>query len=266
MQENHSERLGPGSPTWVAHSASHLARYLFASEHVRGKRVLDAGTGTGYGAMLLKMAGAAEVQAVDIDPSSIEQAKVRFRVNGLNYLVDDCEKLANVQGPFDVICNFENIEHLNRPEALLENAARLLADDGTLFCSTPDRATSQEETDRPSNPYHMFEWYRDEFQAILAKYFEDVNIRVEVEYLAVTLKTQAANSLTQHLAYLWASPLVRLSRIFGKLIGQAPPAWDTLSLLAATSPADYSIVSHEVAPLLGTSHAQFAICRRPRRT
>ena len=140
-----SERLGPGSPTWDAHSAFHVARYLFAADHVRGKRVLDAGTGTGYGARILKAAGAAEVQGIDIDPASIAQAQEKFATEGLQYLVNDCEKLANVQGPFDIICNFENIEHLNQPEAFLANAARLLKDDGLLLCSTPDRATSEWE-------------------------------------------------------------------------------------------------------------------------
>jgi SAM-dependent methyltransferase len=266
MQEDFkTERLGPGSPSWDADSPSHLARYLFAAEYVQGKRVLDAGAGTGYGSLVLKIAGAAEVQGVDIDPSVIEQARGRFQCEGLNYLADDCEKLANVQGPFDVICNFENIEHLNRPEAFLENAARLLKDDGVLFCSTPDRATSEWEDGRPKNPFHTIEWYREEFQAILAKYFDDIDIRVEVEYRSVSLRIEAARNLTQHLTYLWASPLVRLSRVFGKLIGQEPPAWGTLFQLAAATPGDYRVVPLAIASLLGTPTSHFALCRKPRR-
>ena len=266
MQENQfAERLGPGSPTWMADSPSHLARYLFVAEHVRGKRVLDAGTGTGYGALVLKMAGATEVQGIDIDPAAIEQAKGRFQFEGLNYQVDDCEKLANVQGPFDVICNFENIEHLNRPEAFLENAARLLSDDGVLFCSTPDRAASEWEADRPNNPFHTVEWYREEFEAVLAKHFDDIDIKVQVEYRSVSLKREAMYSLMHHLTYLWASPLVRLSRAVGKLVGHKSPTWDLLPRLAATTPGDYAIVPQPVAALLGFSYAQFAFCRKPRR-
>jgi protein-L-isoaspartate O-methyltransferase len=48
------ERLVPGEPEWAEFSAPHLARYLFAAEYARGRRVLDAGTGSGYGARNLR--------------------------------------------------------------------------------------------------------------------------------------------------------------------------------------------------------------------
>ena len=227
--------------------------------------MLDAGTGTGYGARILKAAGAAEVRGIDIDSSSINQAREKFQAEGLEYLVDDCEQLANVQGPFDVICNFENIEHLNKPEAFLENAARLLKDDGLLLCSTPDRATSEWEGDRPSNPYHTVEWYRHEFQALLNRSFEEVEIRVQIEYLSVVLRRQAAHHLTSHLAYLWKTPMVRVSRLVDKLFKQQAPSWETLGHLAASSPGDFPIVPHDLAPFLGQSQVHFALCRKPRR-
>ena len=44
--------------------------------------------------------------------------------------MDDCEQLHNVSGPFDLICCFEAIEHIGRPERFLQRACRLLAGDG----------------------------------------------------------------------------------------------------------------------------------------
>jgi SAM-dependent methyltransferase len=260
------ERMGPHSHNWRQDSANHVTRYLFAADHVRGKRALDAGTGYGYGALILKVQGASEVQAVDIDAGSIDLARQRFGREGLEYLVDDCEQLGKVRGPFGVITNFENIEHLNRPEAFLEAVARLLADDGVFFCSTPDRAISKTDGDKPSNPYHVREWYRDEFQALLDRYFEDVEIRVQIENLTMARQREGRDQLIKHLTYLWSTPLMRASRALGRLLGQQPPSWEELYFLSSPSPDEFPIVRHPIADLLGTTQVHFAICRKPRRS
>jgi SAM-dependent methyltransferase len=266
MENQHfDERLKLDSSDWGQNSAYHVARYLFAADHVQGKRVLDAGTGYGYGAMILKTAGASEVQAIDIDAASIEAARKRFGREGLEYLVDDCEQLAKVRGPFDVICNFENIEHLNHPEAFLAATARQLGDDGTFFCSTPDRTVASEGSDKPSNPFHVKEWHLDEFRALLGQYFEDVDVRIQIENLSVARQRNARDQLVQHLTYLWGTPLVRASRALGKLFGQNPPAWDQLYFLPAPSPSEFPIVREPLAPLLGSTLVHYAICRKPRR-
>jgi 2-polyprenyl-3-methyl-5-hydroxy-6-metoxy-1,4-benzoquinol methylase len=268
-----TERLGPGSSTWVEHSAFHIARYQFAAGRVRGRRVLDAGTGLGYGAAILKSAGAAEVQAVDIDPGSIERARAMFRIDGLEYLVDDCEVLSRVHGPFDVICNFENIEHLRNPDAFLARAAQLLADDGMLICSTPERATSTWTGDRPENPYHTTEWYRHEFREMLSKSFKDVEMLVQVEGLWALRRREACENMNQHLSYLWNSPPVRLSRFVSRLLGRDRP-WPAIDGLMAASPSDYPIVPEALANVLGGSPESMAaagsmtfnvaLCRSPR--
>ncbi len=47
-----------GNKTLATCSTGHIARYLFASSYVKGKKVLDVGTGIGYGAAMLKAYGA----------------------------------------------------------------------------------------------------------------------------------------------------------------------------------------------------------------
>jgi SAM-dependent methyltransferase len=268
-----TERLGPGSPTWQAHSASHIARYQFVAEHVKGHRVLDAGTGLGYGAVILKAAGAAAVQAIDIDARSIEQASATYQFDALEFLVDDCESLTKVRGPFDVICNFENIEHLKSPEAFLARAAQLVADDGVMFCSTPERASSDWVDGRPLNPYHVIEWYRHEFRDLVSRFFDDVEIRVQVESLWALRRREARDNLNKHLLHLWGSPPVRLGRLMDRLLGRRQ-SWPLIDGLAAPSPADYPIVPEAIATIMGgdltmsagaSSVANVAICRRPRR-
>jgi SAM-dependent methyltransferase len=268
-----TERLGPGSETWVPHSAFHIARYQFAATRVAGGRVLDAGCGLGYGSAILKSAGAAAVQAIDIDRGSIEKARESFRLEGLEYLIDDCESLATVQGPFDVICNFENIEHLKKPEAFLAAACRLLGPDGLLFCSTPERATSNTIDGHPENPYHTIEWYRHEFRDLLGRFFDDVEMFVQVEALWALMRREARENLNRHLDYLWRSPAVRLGRLLDRLRGGGQP-WPSIDYLAAASPADYPIVPEALVDVIGGAPARssaapsmifnVAVCRRPR--
>ncbi len=65
------ERAEPGTPQWAELAAPHLARYLFAAERVAGRRVLDLGSGAGYGAAVLRCAGAAAVLGVDADATAV---------------------------------------------------------------------------------------------------------------------------------------------------------------------------------------------------
>src|SRR3989304_4043351 len=136
------ERAVPGSPEWGELAAPHLARYLFAGEYAPGRRVLDAGPGSGYGARMLRTAGASSVVGIDVAPEAVRSAREHFAGDGIEFLVDDCWQPRHVSGPFDLICSFENIEHLDRPEDFLAAAAGLLAPDGVLLVSTPDRAAS----------------------------------------------------------------------------------------------------------------------------
>lgn len=244
----------------------HLARYLYATGFAVGRRVLDAGTGPGYGAALLRESGAREVLAVDIDEETIEKARRNYGHEDLIFLVDDCETFSKVRGPFDLICSFENIEHLRNADRFVESASRLLADDGVLLCSSPDRASANSvwEDGKPANPFHVWEWYRDEFRELLSRGFEEVDLRCQVVSLTALLRQQAVANLQRHLTHLWSASSLRLSRALGRMFGHGPD-WFDISGLAAMSSTDYPIVPHSIAGAMGKPWCHFAVCRRPRR-
>src|SRR5260221_13314549 len=98
------ERAVPGDTEWADLSAPHMARYLAAAEFVSDRRVLDAGSGAGYGASMLKNAGASSVHGVDIDPLAVRRAQEQFGGDSVDFLVDDCEQLRSITEPVDVIC------------------------------------------------------------------------------------------------------------------------------------------------------------------
>lgn len=86
-------RIWQDTPYWVFCWASGLAmaRWLLAEpELVRGKTVLDFGTGSGVVAIAAKLAGAARVIACDIDPISLTATRANAALNGvqLEYLND----------------------------------------------------------------------------------------------------------------------------------------------------------------------------------
>ena len=62
-----------------------LAKWLRANpEYVRGKRVLDFGSGSGVVAIAAKQAGAAEVLACDIDPLALLSCRANAELNGVD--------------------------------------------------------------------------------------------------------------------------------------------------------------------------------------
>jgi SAM-dependent methyltransferase len=256
------ERATPEGSDWVEHGAPHVARYLFAAEHAQGRRVLDAGCGAGYGSRLLAEAGAAEVVAVDLDAEAVDRARRQYGAGNLKFQVDDCQELATLAGRFDLICNFEAIEHFADPKRFLKRAAQLLAPDGLLMISTPDRAATPPFVNgKPRNPFHLVEWYRDEFVAILSECFAEVELRTQVQSLSLRSRQEAVAALRQGLT--WCNPLAAIvwrKWPFGR---RRRRPWKQLAGLAAPSIADYPIVPLSTASLYGESWFHFALCRRP---
>lgn len=66
-----------------SHESTSLAVELLEAADLRGKRVLDVGTGTGILAFASLLLGAAEVVAFDVDPASPFNALVNRRLNRL---------------------------------------------------------------------------------------------------------------------------------------------------------------------------------------
>jgi ribosomal protein L11 methyltransferase len=66
-----------------SHESTSLAVELLESADLRGKRVLDVGTGTGILAFAALQLGARDVVAFDVDPASPFNALVNRRLNGL---------------------------------------------------------------------------------------------------------------------------------------------------------------------------------------
>jgi SAM-dependent methyltransferase len=166
---SHPERIVPDEeePGIVA---AHVKRYDFAFEACRDKDVLDAGCGVGYGSALLGTA-ARRVLGVDASGDAIAYALRRYGGTRVGFARMDLAALDVPDRSFDVVCCFETLEHVEDPEQVLGELRRVLRPDGVLFVSTPraDRTTTS-----PDNPFHRVEFSRDDFEALLRRYFTDI--------------------------------------------------------------------------------------------
>ncbi len=74
MLKETGERLIPDRQREELLYAEHVARYRFAAYFAPARRVLDAGSGEGYGTAILAAAGAASVVGLDVDDEVVSAA------------------------------------------------------------------------------------------------------------------------------------------------------------------------------------------------
>ena len=157
----------------------HLARYAFAARLARGKRVLDAGCGAGYGsAELAKYA--LSVVGVDVSADAMAYAREHYRLPNLGFEQASCAALPHADASFDLVAAFEVIEHLPDWRQFLVEARRVLAPTGQLIVSPPNKLYYAESRSRAGpNPFHAHEFEFAEFAAELGAAFPHVLLFLE---------------------------------------------------------------------------------------
>jgi len=144
----------------------HWHRYCATLPAARGKRVLDAACGEGYGSWLLSSA-ADSVIGIDHDSGAIEHACTRYATrSNLRYLQGSCTALPLADASVDLVVSFETIEHLEEQEAMLGEFRRVLAPAGVLIISSPNKAVYSQESGY-TNEFHVRELNRGELAAML---------------------------------------------------------------------------------------------------
>ncbi|MFT4044515.1 MAG: class I SAM-dependent methyltransferase [Gordonia sp. (in: high G+C Gram-positive bacteria)] len=148
------ERTVPGIPAENYWFRRHEIAYTAITEACRSRRVLEAGSGEGYGAAMLADAGA-EVVCVDYDTSAVEHTRKRYP--NLEIHQGNLISLPLADASVDIVVNFQVIEHLWDQVRFIEECVRVLRPGGTLFISTPNRITFSPGRDTPLNPFHTRE-------------------------------------------------------------------------------------------------------------
>jgi len=218
-EELSAERYVPGRDSGTSVEIEHEARYRWASQLASGKRVLDAGCGTGWGSELLARAGAAAVTGIDRSEQAIRHARATHGQHAEFEIADLCSlKLPDCA--FDIVVCFETIEHLDDPSSALDHMRRVLAPDGLLLVSTPVAGVYP-----PGNPFHVHEFAAGELEEALDRRFAHVR--------ALRQRTQAASVLADDVVTACRNPAQPLDLDVRKLDGVLPGE-ETYTVAAAS--------------------------------
>ena len=169
------ERYVPGVEGLEEIFAEHMSRYAIAGRMAETRTVLDLGCGCGYGAHHIALRGAGLVVGVDVSAEAIDFARTRYTAPNIRFAVMDAYDLA-LQRRFDLVTCFEVIEHVERPEKVLEQIATVIGDRGILLISTPNKANYVAGGEAGSNPFHYREYTEAEFRRLLEPYFESTTM------------------------------------------------------------------------------------------
>lgn len=237
----HVERIVPDE-TPAGPVAIHEKRYAFALPYCRGKRVLDAACGVGYGSAILAEQ-AREVVGLDLSEEAIVYARTRYARPNVEFRVGDLVAPDLDDEDFDVVCSFETIEHLPDRETYLGHVARVLRHDGVYLVSTP---RADETTTRPTNPYHYVEYGRPDFERLLRGYF------AEVELYGQRRPQTRRHRVLQRLDILGLRRRLPFLRPLGRVATGTEPMWDLTD--------DAIVIDREQ---LDAATELLAVCRRP---
>jgi SAM-dependent methyltransferase len=131
----HSECVWPGRRTDLL--VAHESIYHFFAQRATGKRVLDAGSGAGYGSALLRELGAASVLGIDIDARYVTYARRNYGGANVEFAVGNCEALELAPASFDLVVSSNMLEHLRAPSSFLRAGRAALQEGGEAVLAVP---------------------------------------------------------------------------------------------------------------------------------
>lgn len=155
----------------------HLATYQFAIPHVKDKKTLEFGCGSGYGSHYLSKY-CSDITAVDISESAIKYANERYSNENLTYrIIQNIERepLSFSDETFDAVISFQVIEHIDKEQKYLSELLRVLKKGGILIIATPDKTHRLFSFQKPWNKFHIREYNMAELNGVVSNYFDKVD-------------------------------------------------------------------------------------------
>lgn len=131
--------------------------YVEAAKRVEG-RVLEIGTGTGYGVDIIAPHA---VQYVTLDKCRSEE--LPEMPSNVEFVQCAVPPLPFEDESFDCVVSFQVIEHIRRDKEFVSEVYRVLKPGGRFIVSTPNRPMSLTR-----NPWHVREYTAEEFRALLS--------------------------------------------------------------------------------------------------
>ena len=163
--------------------AWHMERYRFATSQASHTRTIaDVGCGWGFGTEYLGGIGE-KVVGFEINTHLVEYSTAISSSTNVSYETHDVLEGKLPHGPYDLICMFEVIEHLEDPRKGVSNIKGSLSEKGSLIVSTPN-IVEDEEGD---HPFHVSEFSYAPFLTLLESEFSSVKIHSQGNPIPVSL-------------------------------------------------------------------------------
>ena len=253
------ERVTPGTQSWMKYGFEHLQRYEHFAADYRGKKVLDAACGTGYGSHFIASSGATAVTGIDVSAEALDFCRQNYKAPNLQFRQFDVGTLSEMHERFDTIVSFETIEHLQDPARFIQDVSSILAPGGIFICSTPN-PTRHSETGT-INPFHHNELSFAEFRRHFEKYFhvsEALHQTESIEYLRyLELKHLLHQERSRTSAFLFNRLELWLRRMMGREFkpagffhpsaGDAQPGEISIQSLAQAQPWHKTFILRGIA-------------------
>lgn len=168
------ERVVPGEPGWEWCYEAHRFGYEeLASRIPSGARVLDVGSGEGYGTGRLAIDASFTV-GLDYAFEAAAHAAARYGSPNLAFVVADAQRMPFRNDSFDVVASLQVIEHFTDTTAHLRDVARVTRVTGFHFCATPNIALATPE--EAANVWHVQDFAAQDLEVAMRAAFDEVKL------------------------------------------------------------------------------------------
>ena len=175
--ERHAPELASSSPEGrlidVRHRFAYEAATRFATP---GARILDVGSGEGYGSTILASAGGS-CRGVDLSKDAVAHANSRYGGALVTFeLLPPSGQLPYDAGSFDLVVSFQVIEHVLDVNFYLAEIRRVAAPQATVLVTTPNRILRLAPGERPWNRFHLREYDGADLRELFSGVFSEVEL------------------------------------------------------------------------------------------
>ncbi len=167
------ERTLPDVPEENYWFQRHLVVYEWIAARAHGRRVVDLACGEGYGSAVLGRT-AASVVGVDANPEAHEHARLKYTGPAVRF---ERTMIELWRGDADCVVFLQTIEHVQDAGAVLDAIREQIGPGGVAYVSTPNVLTlAPAGAERSGNPWHVHEYRPQEFRALCARHFAQVDL------------------------------------------------------------------------------------------
>lgn len=214
----------PGTRATSEQLAMNCHRYYTSSSYCKDKDVLEVACGAGQGLGYLANT-ANKVVGGDIDRNILRFAKEHYKgKDNIEIHLLDAHKLPFEDGSMDVVILLEAIYYLNHPEKFVEEAYRVLRNDGVLIICTVNKDWS----DFNPSPYSIKYFSAPELYQLLHHKFPHVELYGAFETTPGSVTSKVISFIRRMAVALRLIPKTMKGKelfkriFFGKLV-QLPP-------------------------------------------